>query len=172
MPSVSDPQRGRCSTGAWASVSSGSWRPGAITAAPRRGVNPVVFGAGVWAGVIVSPRTMGSFPLSSVLLAPVRRALGRSTAASMGAGAPRRWRFCVLSSVWPRTGKRGRAGPWLLLCVGADKRWPRVLWHVPDVPRGGEKPPCIQSRPRLSGRDTLAPSRRRPARVFAPCMSR
>ena len=54
-----------------------------MTAAPRRGVNPVVFGAGVWAGVIVSPRTMGSFPLSSVLLAPVRRALGRSTAASI-----------------------------------------------------------------------------------------
>ena len=53
-----------------------------MTAAPRRGVNPVVFGAGVWAGVIVSPRTMGSLA-SSVLLVPVRRALGRSTAASM-----------------------------------------------------------------------------------------
>ena len=56
-----------------------------MTAAPRRGVNPVVFGAGVWAGVIVSPRTMGSLA-SSVLLAPVRRALGRSTAASISRG--------------------------------------------------------------------------------------
>ena len=54
-----------------------------MTAAPKRGVNPVVFGAGVWAGVIVSPRTMGSLPVSSVLLVPVRRALGRSTAASI-----------------------------------------------------------------------------------------
>ena len=54
-----------------------------MTAAPKRGVRPVVLGAGVAAGVIVSPRTMGSLPLSSVLLVPVRRALGRSTAASM-----------------------------------------------------------------------------------------
>ena len=55
-----------------------------MTAAPRRGVSPVVFGAGVWAGVIVSPKTMGSLPVSSVLpLVVVRRALGRSTAASM-----------------------------------------------------------------------------------------
>ena len=86
-----------------------------MTAAPRRGVNPVVFGAGVWAGVIVSPRTMGSLPVSSVLLVPVRRALGRSTAASIfaergagelllvvlgrgdGVSAPRSCLFCVLS---------------------------------------------------------------------------
>ena len=55
-----------------------------MTAAPKRGVSPVVFGAGVWAGVIVSPRTMGSLPVSSVLpLVVVRRALGRSTAASI-----------------------------------------------------------------------------------------
>ena len=85
-----------------------------MTAAPRRGVSPVVFGAGVWAGVIVSPRTIGSLA-SSVLLVPVRRALGRSTAASIfaerGAGelllvvlgrgdgvtAPRSCLFCVLS---------------------------------------------------------------------------
>ena len=87
-----------------------------MTAAPKRGVNPVVFGAGVWAGVIVSPKTMGSLPVSSVLpLVVVRRALGRSTAASIfaergagelllvvlgrgdGVGAPRSCLFCVLS---------------------------------------------------------------------------
>ena len=86
-----------------------------MTAAPKRGVNPVVFGAGVCAGVIVSPRTMGSLPVSSVLLVPVHRALGRSTAASIfaergagelllvvlgrgdGVSAPRSCLFCVLS---------------------------------------------------------------------------
>ena len=86
-----------------------------MTAAPKRGVNPVVLGAGVAAGVIVSPRTMGSLPVSSVLLVPVRRALGRSTAASIfaergagelllvvlgrgdGVSAPRSCLFDVLS---------------------------------------------------------------------------
>ena len=70
-----------------------------MTAAPRRGVNPVVFGAGVWAGVIVSPRTMGSLPVSSVLARGRAQGVGAVDGGVHGCagrwfgGAPRRWRF-------------------------------------------------------------------------------